>query len=158
MMIDAVLPGATVVAAAGSGLMAGLFFAFSAAVMPGLRRLRPEVGAAAMQAINRAILNPVFGVVFGGTPLLCLLLAVAAPFSASSGTGWIVAGAVLHVVGSFVLTVVANVPLNNRLDAADPDSPAGAEVWADYLVRWTAWNHIRAVLCTAATAALAVGV
>ncbi|MFD1520323.1 DUF1772 domain-containing protein [Pseudonocardia yunnanensis] len=158
MMIDALLPGATVVAAVGSGVMAGLFFAFSAAVMPGLRRLRPEVGAAAMQAINRAILNPVFGVVFGGTPLLCLLLAVAAPFSALSGTGWIVAGAVLHIVGSLVLTMVANVPLNNRLDAADPDSPAGAAVWADYLVRWTAWNHVRTVLCAAATAALAVAV
>ncbi|GAA3096447.1 DUF1772 domain-containing protein [Pseudonocardia yunnanensis] len=157
-MIDALLPGATVVAAVGSGVMAGLFFAFSAAVMPGLRRLRPEVGAAAMQAINRAILNPVFGVVFGGTPLLCLLLAVAAPFSALSGTGWIVAGAVLHIVGSLVLTMVANVPLNNRLDAADPDSPAGAAVWADYLVRWTAWNHVRTVLCAAATAALAVAV
>jgi uncharacterized membrane protein len=158
MMIDAMLPGATAVAAVGSGLVAGLFFAFSAAVMPGLRRLRPEVGAAAMQAINRAILNPVFGVVFGGTPLLCVLLTVAAPFSARGGAGWIVAGAVLHVVGSFVLTMVANVPLNNRLDAADPDSPAGVEAWADYLLRWTAWNHLRAVLCTAATAALAVGV
>lgn len=157
-MIDAVLPGATVVAAVGSGLMAGLYLAFSVAVMPGLRRLRPQVGAAAMRAINTAILNPVFGVVFGATPLLCLLLAATVPFSASSGTGWIVTGAALHVVGSFVLTVVANVPLNNRLDAADPDSPAGAVVWADYLVRWTVWNHLRAVLCTAATAALAVGV
>ncbi|WP_433289421.1 DUF1772 domain-containing protein [Pseudonocardia sp. CA-142604] len=158
MMIDSVLPGATVVAAVGSGLMAGLFFAFSAAVMPGLRRLRPEVGAAAMQAINRAILNPVFGVVFGGTPLLCLLMAVAAPFSSWTGAGWIVAGAVLHVVGSFGLTMVANVPLNNRLDAADPDSPAGVAVWADYLVRWTAWNHVRTALCAAATAALALAV
>jgi uncharacterized membrane protein len=83
---------------------------------------------------------------------------LAAPFSVQSGAGWIVAGAVLHVVGSFVLTMVANVPLNNRLDAADPDSPAGAEVWADYLVRWTAWNHIRTVLCAAATAALALAV
>ena len=157
-MIDAVLPGATVVATVGSGLMAGIFFAFSAAVMPGLRRLRPEAGAAAMQAINRSILNPVFGMVFGGTPVLCILLALAAPFSVQSGAGWIVAGAVLHVVGSFVLTMVANVPLNNRLDAADPDSPAGAEVWADYLVRWTAWNHVRTVLCAAATAALALAV
>jgi uncharacterized membrane protein len=57
-----------------------------------------------------------------------------------------------------VLTMVANVPLNNRLDAADPDGAAGAAVWADYLVRWTAWNHVRAVLCAAATAALAAGV
>jgi uncharacterized membrane protein len=157
MMIDTLLPGATVVAAVGSGLMAGLFFAFSVAVMPGLRRLRPEVGAAGMQAINRAILNPVFGMVFGGTPVLCVLLAATAPFSAQSGAGWIVAGAVLHVVGSFVLTMVVNVPLNNRLDAADADSPAGAEVWSDYLVRWTAWNHLRTVLCAAATAALALG-
>ncbi|WP_433556600.1 DUF1772 domain-containing protein [Pseudonocardia xinjiangensis] len=154
MIIDALLPGAILVATVGSGLMAGLFFAFSVAVMPALRRLPPAAGAAAMQSVNRAILNPLFGVVFGGTTVLCVLLAVAAPFSAQHATAWIVVGAVLHVVGSFLVTAVWNVPLNIRLDAVDPDAAAGT--WSEYLVRWTAWNHVRTVLCTASTTALAL--
>ena len=34
-----------------------------------------------MQAMNSAILNPLFGLVFGGTTVLCLVLAVTAPFT-----------------------------------------------------------------------------
>ncbi|TQM15042.1 DUF1772 domain-containing protein [Pseudonocardia kunmingensis] len=156
-MIDSVLPAVALLGAVGCGVMAGVFFAFSTAVMPGLRRLSPADGAAAMQQINRTILNPLFGLVFGGTALLCLVLAVGAPFSGRAGTAWIVAGALLYLVGSIVLTMAVNVPMNNRLDAADPASAQGAEVWTGYLARWTAWNHVRAAACTAATAALAIG-
>jgi uncharacterized membrane protein len=156
-MIASVLPVAALLGVVGCGLMAGLFFAFSTAVMPGLTRLPPADGAAAMQQMNRAILNPLFGVVFGGTALLCLLLLVGAPFSGLGGTVWIVVGAVLYLVGSIGLTMGVNVPLNNRLDAADPASADGARLWADYLSRWTAWNHVRAVACAAAAAALTIG-
>lgn len=155
-MIDTVLPVVALLGVVGCGLMAGLFFAFSTAVMPGLRRLPPAAGAAAMQQVNRTILNPLFGVVFGGTALLCLLLVLAAPFSQGSGTAWIVAGALLYLVGCIGLTMGVNVPMNNRLDAADPASADGARIWSDYLSRWTAWNHVRALACAAASAALTV--
>jgi uncharacterized membrane protein len=154
-MIDSVLPAVTLLGVVGCGLMAGLFFAFSTAVMPGLRRLPPAEGAAAMQHVNRAILNPLFGVVFGGTALVCLGLAVGAPFGGRGGAAWIVGGALLYLVGSIVVTMVVNVPMNNRLDAAPP--AAAAELWPGYLARWTAWNHLRAAACTAAAAALAIG-
>jgi uncharacterized membrane protein len=36
-------------------------------------------------------------------------------------------------------------------------SAEGASIWADHLVRWTAWNHVRALACVAAAAALTVG-
>ena len=49
----------TVLAAVGSGLMAGLLFAFSNFVMKALTRLPPEQGMAAMQLINVTIINPV---------------------------------------------------------------------------------------------------
>jgi uncharacterized membrane protein len=38
----------------------------------------------------------------------------------------------------------------------DPDTAAGT--WSEYLVRWTAWNHVRTVLCAASTTALALAV
>ena len=156
-MIDSVLPVGTLLGVVGCGLMGGLFFAFSTAVMPALRRLPPAPGAAAMQQVNRTILNPLFGVVFGGTALLCLLLVVGALLSDRGGAAWIVTGALLYLVGSIGLTMGVNVPMNNRLDAADPASADGVRTWADYLSRWTAWNHVRALACTAASAALAIG-
>jgi uncharacterized membrane protein len=61
----------TLLAALGCGLMAGIFFAFSAFVMKALSRLPASEGMAAMQAINVAILNPLFFVVFFGTLALC---------------------------------------------------------------------------------------
>lgn len=156
-MIASVLPVVALLGVVGCGLMAGLFFAFSTSVMPGLRLLGPADGAAAMQQMNRTILNPLFLLVFMGTGLVCLLLAVGAPFSGRPGAAWIVIGGVLYLVGSTGLTMVVNVPMNNRLDAADPTSAEGARIWADYLTRWTAWNHLRALACVAATAALTVG-
>jgi hypothetical protein len=63
-MIGSLLPVLTFVAALGAGLTAGLLFAFPAFVMDALARLPPEQGIAAMQSINVAVLNPLFGTVF----------------------------------------------------------------------------------------------
>ena len=156
-MIASVLPVLTVLAIVGTGLVAGLFFAFSTSIMPGLARLPKPAAALAMQQANRTILNPLFLAVFVGTALICLLVAVAALISGPAGAVWLVIGALLYVLGGFVVTMVVNVPMNNRLDAADPDSAAGAGIWTEYLSRWTAWNHFRAVVSALATASLAVG-
>ena len=48
----------TLLAALGSALMAGTFFAFSTFVMGALGRLRPPAGIAAMQSINIVVINP----------------------------------------------------------------------------------------------------
>lgn len=151
MIISTVLTVATLV---GTALMAGLFFMASVAIMPGLRLLPAPASAAAMQAINRAILHPVFLAVFLGTALLCAAVAVPAVLA---GSPWPVAGGVLYLAGTFLVTIVCNVPMNNALDTWDPNGPETPERWADYDRRWTAWNHVRTVTSTAATAALALG-
>lgn len=61
------------------------------------------------------------------------------------------------VIGMFVVTLIGNVPLNNRLDAADPASAEGKAVWSDYLTRWTLLNHLRTVACIASMALLVAG-
>jgi uncharacterized membrane protein len=43
------------------------------------------------------------------------------------------------------VTILFNVPLNNQLDAVDPESVEGRALWAHYLSRWTRWNHVRSV-------------
>ena len=57
------------------------------------------------------------------------------------------------------MTIVFNVPRNDRLAVANPDSAEGARLWTDYLRSWTAWNHVRAVsaLMAAALFTLALG-
>ncbi|WP_296367690.1 anthrone oxygenase family protein [Pseudonocardia sp.] len=122
--------------------MAGVYTAFSVVVMPALRRRPAAEGAALMQEVNRVIVNPVFVLLFAGTGVLAVVAAVL--------DTWAVVGAVLYVLGSIGLTVVADIPLNNTLDAD------GERVWSRYLSRWTAWNHVRALATTAVTVALVV--
>jgi uncharacterized membrane protein len=143
----------TFIAALGSALMAGLFFVFSNFAMTAFGKLPPATGIAAMQSINIRILNPGFAAVFFGTSAISALLALAALLNlAQTWSLPLLAGSLCYVVGSLLVTIVFNVPLNNRLAAAAPESAEGAGVWAEYLRVWTAWNHLRTVLSLAATA------
>ncbi len=138
----------------GSGLMAGLFFAFSVAVLKALGRLPAAQAVAAMQSINLAILNPLFLLVFLGTAASCLLLAVTTLLADRPGDVLRLVGALLYVVGAFGVTVVRNVPLNNGLAVVDPDSADAVRLWERYLRSWTAWNHLRTVAATGAAVSL----
>ncbi len=141
-------------AAVGSGLVAGIFFAFSTFIMQALGKLPPEKGIVAMQSINVTIINPWFLPLFLGTAAVCVLVSVLAFLERPPGAmGWLVAGSVLYVVGSLLLTMVFNVPRNNALDAVQAGSAEGALVWADYLKTWTFWNHVRMVASLAAMGA-----
>jgi uncharacterized membrane protein len=51
----------------------------------------------------------------------------------------------------FGCTIFFNVPLNNALAAADPNSASGVAMWGRYLKDWTLWNHVRTVASFIAT-------
>ncbi len=147
----------TVAAAVASALVAGVMFAFSTSVMPALGRRPAPEGIGAMQAMNSAILNPAFGLAFGGAALLCAALAVTAPFTVDESHALLRGvGAALYVVGTFGVTMAINVPMNVELDAADAAAPEGTAVWRRYLRRWTAWNTLRTILGAAASALLVI--
>lgn len=156
MSVDRLVQVTTLAAATDSGVVAGLFLAFSVAVMRALGRLPPAGGIAAMQSINAAIINPVFGLVFGGTTAACLVLAVAAPITGQPGAVHRTVGALVYLLGALLVTVLRNVPLNDELAALDPAAPEAAGVWDRYRSRWTAWNHARTVMTLAASTALAL--
>ena len=69
------------------------------------------------------------------------------------GNGLLLAGSLLYLAGAFLVTMICNVPRNNRLAAVDPATAEGARVWSAYLREWTAWNHVRTVASAAATVA-----
>jgi uncharacterized membrane protein len=151
--MDNLLTTLTLLAALGAALVAGIFFAFSAFVMTALGRLPAEGGIAAMQSINVVVLNPVFFTVFFGTAAVALVLTIAALIRWSEpGAHYLLAGALLYLVGTIFVTMVFNVPLNNRLASVKASSPQGASVWKHYLSSWTSWNHVRTAASLAAAA------
>lgn len=152
--MDSLVPILTLLAALGSGLIAGFFLAFSATVMWALKRQPPAAGIAAMQAINVVVLNPIFLGIFFGTAILSLVLdIVALVLWSESGSGYLLVGSLLYFVGTFLVTLLFNVPLNNRLAAVEAESAEGKAVWTHYLQVWTAWNHVRTVAPLVAMAA-----
>ncbi len=121
---DHLLFALTFLASLGCGLMAGLFFVFSVAVMKAFARLPSAEGIAAMQSIHVAIINPIFLAVFFGTAAACTFVVIASLLRwLDSGAVYLILGSVLYLVGSFPVTVVFNVPKNNALASVSPGVP-----------------------------------
>lgn len=143
-------------AALGAGLVGGVFFAFSGFVMPALRRLPAADGVRAMQSINRTAVQPPLMVALFGTAALSVAAAVrAARHLDEAWARWTLAAAIAYVVAGIVVTIGANVPLNDRLATLDP-ATAGSQ-WDTFLTRWTAWNHVRTVGCLGACGLFVAG-
>lgn len=145
-MIENLFFTLTLLSALGCGLMAGVFFIFSNTVMIALARLQPPQGIAAMQSINRTILNPLFFVAFLGTAATSILLAISLLWRwQQPGAVYLLAGSLLYLVGAILVTIVFNVPMNEALETVEPESVEAANLWTRYLTNWTAWNHVRTV-------------
>ena len=143
----------TFVAALGSGLIAGTFFAFSAFIMRALERLPARHGVAAMQSVNIVVINPVFLSVFLGTGLVCAVLFVGALFGWNESRPiWLIAGSLVYLLGCLLVTMTRNVPMNNALARVAAESPEAARYWPEYVSRWTLWNHLRTAASLAAMA------
>ena len=113
----------TVAAAVGAGLIGGVFFAFSAFVMPALRRLPAVQGIGAMQSINRlAVTAPLMLALFG-TAVLSVVAVIWAIRFRGHAAPWMLTGGAAYIV-AILITIAGNVPLNNALAGLDPTSPA----------------------------------
>lgn len=145
----------TLLAALGTALLAGNFFAFSAFLMRALGGLSAERGIVAMQAITVAIKWPVFLILFFGTAALCAVLAVMALLHwGAPGACYLLAGALLFLLGTFAVTMLRNVPLNKQIIAVAPDTKEGRDLWKSFQASWSMWNHVRTVTALFACASL----
>jgi uncharacterized membrane protein len=106
-----------------------------------------------MQQMNVAIVNPVFMATFLGAPILA---AAAVATASSSARPWVIGG-LAFAVATVAITAVANVPLNNALEAAGDIGRITdfAGVRENFESGWVRWNIVRAVTSTASLAALA---
>ncbi|AIR97796.1 DUF1772 domain-containing protein [Streptomyces glaucescens] len=156
-MIDGPFFVLTVLGLLGTGLVAGVFCAFSAFVMRGLAALPAAQGVAAIQAVNTAALRPAFMAVFLGSTVLCSVIAVVTfVLWPRQGAPELLLGSALYLFGSFGVTAAANVPRNEALARLRPGAAEAAAYWPSYLREWTAWNHVRTVASAAATLAYAL--
>ena len=145
----------TFLAALGTALLAGNFFAFSAFLMRALGGLSAERGIVAMQAITVAIKWPVFLVLFFGTAALCAVLAGSALLHwGAPGSCYVLAGTLLFLLGTFAVTMMRNVPFNRELIAVAPDTKDARDLWKRFQASWSMWNHVRTISAFLACAAL----
>jgi len=159
MTPDDWLFGLKIVSAIGCGLIAGIFFAFSTFVMKALAQQPSAPGIATMQAINITVINPLFMTAFLGTGVACLVVAIASLLKWQyGGSGYVLAGCLLYLIGSVGVTIAGNVPLNDALAVIKPDSLEATKVWSTYLNSWTFWNHVRTIASIAAATLLTLAV
>jgi uncharacterized membrane protein len=122
-----------------------------------LARVPPAQGIAAMQSINVVVLNRWFFAVFFGTTVGCLALAITSFVRwQKPGAGYLLVGGLLYLIGTILVTIACNVPLNDALAAVDPSSADAGPVWTNYLKTWTAWNHVRTITALAAAASFII--
>lgn len=117
--------------------ISGLYFTFSNTIMPVLKQEEDaRIGIRIMNRINDVIQNSLFFLLFFGSPLLAVAMVL---MNMNSILFWV--GSLLHIIGSFLVTIVKNVPWNNRLmNEADETS------WQEYVSEWTRWNTIRDIM------------
>ncbi|MEP9350882.1 anthrone oxygenase family protein [Xanthobacter sp. KR7-225] len=101
------------------------------------------------------MLNPLFFLAFFGTAALALAVLWLA-FTGAEGAppGPMILGAALYLLGSILVTIAGNVPLNGRL-AALSAAAVDAAAWSAYRGPWMLWNHVRTLASLAAAACFA---
>lgn len=152
-MFPPALSSLTLGATLASGLIAGVFFAFSSFVMRALAKLPPPQGIAAMQSINVVVLNRSFlGLFVGAAGASAILIVASIVNGLDAASALRIAGGALYVLGTFWVTLARNVPLNRALSALSPEAADAAETWSRYVREWTMWNTVRTLAALAAAA------
>ena len=148
-----------IVSMVSTGAIFGFFYAYYCSVMWGLDASDPRSAIHAMQNINQSVRNPAFFPAFFLTPVL-ILIAAAFAYFADRPIWWFVAGAMIYIAGSAVLTNMTNVPLNAWLaEIKTPqDMEAAREIWSQYSAKWQGWNLIRMIASAMTLVCVSLGV
>lgn len=143
---------ALVAATITMGLVSGLFYGFTVAVMPGLRASGDRTVIETMQRINTAILNGWFLLGYLGALVFTGLALALHLVGGGPGAPVPLAGAFVAYVLVMVVTGRVNIPLNNALEQAGPVERIAdpAAVRRAFEGPWIRANTWRTVLCAVA--------
>ncbi|HVI48667.1 MAG TPA: anthrone oxygenase family protein [Chitinophaga sp.] len=129
-----------------TALIGGLFYAWSCSVTVGLAKVPDNVYMAAMQSMNREILNPVFFLSFMGTWIMLPICTWMSYKQPEIGRFWfLLAATIIYWVGIFGVTSFGNVPLNDALDKFDLANATEQAISAHRLKFEGPWNRLNTV-------------
>jgi len=129
-----------------SAIVGGVFSAFSEFIMSALLKAEPASGIESMQHINRDVIKTQFVAGILSIAVFSVLFALysLAVFEGAALVTLILA-TLVYVPSVFLITILGNVPMNNRLDAVDHTSADAQNYWMEYGTKWTRLNHFRSV-------------
>ncbi|MGH4016681.1 MAG: DUF1772 domain-containing protein [Pseudonocardiaceae bacterium] len=140
------------------GLTAGVFGDWAHTIMRGLGTTDDRTFVGAVQALDQAIINPLFMLTFMGALAFTGVAAVLyLRDDDHSVLPWVAVAFGLYLA-AFVITMAVHEPLNYVLRAAgDPDRIANLAAVRDafHETRWVAWHIVRTIATTAAFGCLA---
>ena len=139
-----------------SGLIAGLFYAYSCSVNPGIKLLSNSEYLKAMQSINAAIQNPAFFISFMGL-LLTFPFITFQYHSANTNSLYLLwIAMILYFIGVFGVTIFCNVPLNEQLAKFNIQAATSAEILAMRQAFENPWNTFHTIRTVASVISFAL--
>lgn len=143
-----------------TGLTAGLCFTWSNAITTGIGRLDDLGFLQSFQAMNRAIINPSFLIVFFG-PVILLFINAFLHRNVHPVTFWsFTLAAILFFVGIGLITIFKNVPLNELLDKTVLENLSTVELKElrkKFEQPWNRWHIQRTIASFTSFALLIIG-
>ena len=138
-----------IVAIISSGVMSGIFFTWTNAVKPGIGTLNNISYLRAFKAMNKAILNPLFYIIF---ILPVLTITISAYINYGSPNFYVfkllLTSTLIYFFGVFILTINGNVPINELLENTDLQKISETELSSlreNIENKWNNFNLIRTV-------------
>jgi uncharacterized membrane protein len=122
-----------------TGLIAGLFLGWTVTVIPGTKEVSDTVYLETMQSINNKIINPAFFVLFFGPMPLLIYQAINLELNN-------ILAAICYTLGTIGVTLVKNVPLNNKVENTQLDKLSEGQkskLRQEYEPTWNFWHNIR---------------
>lgn len=141
-----------------TGLSAGLFYAWSASVIPGTQKVPDNIYLETMQSINRAILNPAFFIVFFGSVVLLGIASIYEFHTNKVVFSLMLAASISYLAGTVGVTGLGNVPLNNQLDVMQLTETSPGTMAAFRKFYETNWNRLHLIRTTFAVVSFLLAV
>ncbi|MGY3795112.1 anthrone oxygenase family protein [uncultured Aquimarina sp.] len=143
-----------------TGLTAGLCFTWTNAITPGIGQLDDLSFLLSFQQMNRAIINPIFLIIFFG-PFISNSYVAFLKYQHQNASFWIfLAASLTFTIGVVFITILKNVPLNEVLDKtnlADASLEELKMLRKRFENPWKQWHFIRTISSTISFVLLLVG-
>lgn len=128
-----------------SALVAGVLLAFSDFIMRALKQANPIGAIEAMQEINVTVLRSIFLAIFFGLLPATLGLSFTSASGVVGARPLILTGTAIYIMTVILVTIIGNVPMNEKLARMPASSPETITYWRVYGLRWTRLNHLRTI-------------